>query len=53
MENRVDFIVDALFYFESVQILEYKSDMFIFGFQLLCEQESFAVTGDDRFVALR
>ena len=26
-----DFVVDALFYFEPVQIFEYRGDMFNFG----------------------
>ena len=51
--KRDDFIVDALFYFESVQRFEYRGDMFGFGFQILREQGSFAVTGDEIFVFVR
>ena len=46
VSKRDDFVVNALFYFEPVQ----RGDMFSLGFQLLCKQGSFVVTGDEIFV---
>ena len=48
--KRDNFVMDALFYFEPVIKFEYRGDMFSFGFQLLREQGSFAVAGDEKFV---
>ena len=47
--KRDDFVMDALFYFEPVQRFEYRGVQF-WGFQLLREQGSFAVAGDEIFV---
>ena len=49
--KRDDFVMDALFYFEPVQRFKYRGDMLSFwGFELLREQGSFAVAGDEIFV---
>ena len=51
ISKRDDLIMDALFHSEPVHRFEYRGDMFkFFGFQLLHEQRSFAVTGDDILV---
>ena len=39
VSKRDDFVVDALFYFESVQGFEYRGDMFSFGHSSYCASE--------------
>ena len=48
--KRDDFVMDAFFYFELVQRFEYRVICLVLGFQLLREQGSFAVAGDEIFV---
>ena len=48
--KRDNFVTDALFYFEPVQRFEYRVICSVLGFQILREQGSFAVAGDEIFV---
>ena len=45
-----DFVMDALFYFEPVQRFEYRVIRSALRFELLREQGSFAVAGDEIFL---
>ena len=48
--KRDDFVIITIFYLDLVHRFECRGDMFSFGFQLLREQGSFAVTRDEIFV---
>ena len=41
VDKRDDFVMDALFYFESVQRFEYRGDMFSFGVPVTARAREF------------
>ena len=53
VSKRDDFVVDALFYFEPVQIFKYRGDMFSFGGSSYCASKGILQQLETRYLFLR